>query len=77
MKIEIGYQAFVVMGTSCDVLSEKIFSTIEECIADVEINYPQFISYYGIDKIKNDDGFITVLERVKNFTRCYIEDFEE
>ena len=28
MKIEIGYQAFVVMGTSCDVLSEKIFSVV-------------------------------------------------
>ena len=58
----IGYRWFIIIGTKRYEPIEKTYSTIQECKEDV---YPEYKDgFYGISKVSDDEGFISVIEDI-------------
>ena len=60
----IGYEWYIKDILGCYRPNEKTFLTYEEALQDGLRDYD--IKYIGVNKIENDDGFITVLEECKS-----------
>ena len=57
--------------------TETIYSTLGDLEADIANDYPQYLDYYGVDRIKNDEGFWDIIEKVKPIPQTYYEKEED
>ncbi len=57
------------------VPNETIFPTLEDAINDAIEEYPY--EYIGVDKVKEDDGWITIISTVKKCDKTIWLDEEE
>lgn len=60
--VKIGYRWYIIVGSKPYEPSEKTFSSISECKDAV---YPECRGgFYGINKVRDEDGFISVIENI-------------
>ena len=77
---KIGFQWYARCSYEDDVLQERTFDSLEEvleAIARYLENSPIPWSACGIDKVKNDEGYIRILEQIVVPTTTYWGEYEE
>lgn len=52
---------------------EKVYPTIKDLENDIATRYPQYLGYYGVDMVQEDDGFWDFVEEIKTIPQTYYE----
>ena len=53
--------------------TETVYPTIGDLENDIATRYPQYLNYYGVDKVEEDEGFWEIVEEVQPIPQTYYE----
>lgn len=54
--------------------TETVYPTLEDLETDITNRYPQYLDYYGVDRVKGDEGFWDIVEEIKPIPQTYYEE---
>ena len=56
--------------------TEKIYPTIADLETDIADRYPEYLDYYGVDRVEENEGFWDIVEEIKPIPKTYYEEEE-